>query len=130
MNIKTHRLADVRLLGKPIFIQDDVKAEVELETTQEMAIDELGLIHGGFSFSLADYAAMLSVNHPYVVLGASEVRFLAPVKNGDVMRAYAMVEKIEGNRRDVSVDVFVGEKKVLESVMKCFILDNHVLSIK
>jgi acyl-coenzyme A thioesterase PaaI-like protein len=44
-----------------------------------MAADQRGLVHGGFTFGLADYAAMVAVNDPNVVLGAAEVRFLAPV---------------------------------------------------
>lgn len=92
-----------------------------------MAVDGWGLIHGGFTFGLADYAAMLAVNHPYVVLGASHVRFLAPVKVGDVMRGRAEVVEREGRRREVAVEVSVGEEKVLTGTMICHVLNGHVL---
>jgi uncharacterized protein (TIGR00369 family) len=128
MNIKTHSLAKSRLLGKPILIKDDDEALVELETTEEMVVDELGLIHGGFSFGLADYASMLAVNHPFVVLGASEVRFLAPVKIGEVMMARAKVVLREGKRREVETEIVVDGKKVFEGRMTCFVLDRHILS--
>jgi len=51
-------------------------SEIRLKCAQCMAADESGLVHGGFIFGLADYAAMLAVNHPDVVLGAAETCFI------------------------------------------------------
>ncbi|MBS7638337.1 PaaI family thioesterase [Candidatus Bathyarchaeota archaeon] len=127
MEIRTHKLARQTLVGSPIRIIDDVEAEVELRAVEEMAVDEQGLIHGGFTFGLADYAAMLAVNHPFVVLGASQVRFTAPVRVGDLMRARAKVVSKEGWRREVAVEVFVEDKRVLTGTMTCYVLDRHVL---
>ena len=127
MEIKTHSRADPHLLGRPMLVRDDAEAVVELEASGEMAVDDCGLIHGGFTFGLADYAAMLAVNHPYVVLGSSQVRFLAPVKVGDVMRARAEVVRREGRRREVSVEISVEREKVLTGTMTCYVLDGHVL---
>lgn len=127
MEIRTHKLARQALLGSPIKVINDVEAEVELRALEEMAVDELGLIHGGFTFGLADYAAMLAVNHPFVVLGASQVRFTAPVRVGDLMRARARVFSKEGRKREVAVEVFVEDKMVLTGSMTCYILDRHVL---
>ena len=100
---------------------------VELTADEKMAVDEMGLIHGGFTFGVADYASMLAINHPYVVLGSSQVRFLAPVKVGDRMIARANVVKRDGNCREVVVDVLVNEKRVLTGTMTCYILNEHVL---
>lgn len=127
MEIKTHGNAVPRLLGKPTHVEDDVGAEVELEARMEMAVDDRGLVHGGFTFCLADYAAMLAVNHPFVVLGRSESRFVAPVRVGDVMRARASVTGREGRRREVEVEVTAGEGTVFKGVFTCYILDKHVL---
>jgi len=124
---RTHLKADTRLLGTPIRIEDGKLAVVELKAGPEMAVDEVGLVHGGFTFGLADYAAMLAVNDPYVVLGSSEARFTAPVKVGDLMRATATVEGNEGKRRDVGVVVSVGDRTVLKGKMTCYVLAGHVL---
>jgi len=124
---KTHLRADPSLLGTPVRVEDGKLAVVELVATQEMAVDDAGLVHGGFTFGLADYAAMLAVNDPYVVLGSSEVRFTAPVKVGDLMRATANVEGVEGKRRDVGVEVSVDGRTVLKGRMTCFVLPGHVL---
>ena len=127
MEKKTHALARLDLLGTPLLIVTGQAAEVALTATEEMAVDEKGLIHGGFTFGLADYAAMLAVNHPFVVLGGSECRFLAPVKVGDSMIASAIVVETRERKRSVSVDVNVGDVKVFTGVFACFVLDDHVL---
>jgi acyl-coenzyme A thioesterase PaaI-like protein len=127
MELKTHKNASPKLVGRLVSLEEGVEAVAELDTFDEMSVDELGLLHGGFTFSLADYAAMTAVNHPNVVLGGAECRFVAPVKAGDTMVARASVKGGEGRRRDVEVDVSVGERKVFEGVFKCYILDKHVL---
>jgi acyl-coenzyme A thioesterase PaaI-like protein len=127
MDIKTHKKASNILLGTPTLIDDGVKAIVELAASNEMVVDDRGLVHGGFTFGLADYAAMLAVNDPFVVLGSSSLRFLAPVRLGDLMRAVANVKKIDGKKRIVEVDVRVGETKVLSGEIVCYVLQHHVL---
>jgi len=101
-----------------------------LVTLPEMAADERGLVHGGFVFGLADYAAMLAVNHPNVVLGSSEVRFLKPVLVGERLVANAVVEKteqMEGKKIRVRVVVRRGEEEVLTGSFLCFTPERHVL---
>jgi len=46
-----------------------------------MAVDQMGLVHGGFTFGAADFAAMAAVNDPNVVLVSSECRFFKPCKS-------------------------------------------------
>jgi len=136
MERRTHRLTSERLVGRPLRIEPG-KAEVELVTTEEMAVDEYGLVHGGFTFGLADYAAMLAVNEPTVVLGKAEVRFLKPVKVGEKLIARAEVIGESGGdvgdgtfsrrKKIVRADVFKGEEKVFEGIFHCYVLEKHVL---
>lgn len=127
MKQDTHHMASERLLGTPVEIVTGEKAVVELESTEEMRVDEKGLVHGGFTFGLADYAAMLAVNDPYVVIGGATCSFKAPVAVGDVMRAEAVVESEDRRKRVVSVTVSVEGRTVFTSEMTCFVLDRHVL---
>ncbi len=127
MKVKTHKNASSRLLGTPIYIEDDTEAVVELEACAEMSVDDKGLVHGGFTFGLADYAAMLAFNSPYVVLRSAECRFLAPVRVGDIMRAKAVVTSRDKKRRSIEVEILVGDVKVLKGVYSCYVLDRHVL---
>ena len=67
-----------------------------------MAADDRGLVHGGFIFGMADYAAMVAVNDPLVVLGSAETKFLKPVQVGDTVEAVARVQSESGKKRIVA----------------------------
>src|SRR5690606_4470246 len=97
------------------------------EPTPEMAADDRGLVHGGFVFGAADYAAMLAINHEYVVLAAAEVKFLAPVVVGERLRAAARVTTRDGKRASVKVQVKRGEDVVFEGVFHTATPSGHVL---
>ena len=73
----THLKINENLSGKIIELKDGY-SKVVLETNSDMRADKSGLIHGGFIFSMADYAAMVAINHPNVVLGGANVKFLKP----------------------------------------------------
>ncbi len=128
MTIKTHQKINKSLCGKPIAVEDDKFASVELHTTKEMVADEKGLVHGGFIFGSADYCAMLAVNHPNVVLGSAEVKFLKPTKAGETLYFEGIVISKEGKKRIVEV---IGknqrEEIVFQGKFMCFVLEKHVL---
>jgi hypothetical protein len=96
---------------------------VALTAIEEMGVDDKGLIQGDFTF---DYAKILAVNHPFVLPGVSECRFLDPVKVGESMTPLAVTGR-QRESRDLSVDVNVGDVKVLASVFACFDLRDHFL---
>ncbi len=126
MQLNTHLNIDTSLCGKVTKLQENY-AEVLLHTTQQMTVDKQGLVHGGFIFGVADYAAMSAVNDPFVVLGASNSRFLAPVKVGDAVLCQASVVSEKGKKREVEVQAFVNEKLVFEGYFTTFVLSQHVL---
>ncbi len=127
MQQNTHLNINTTLCGKVTKLQENY-SEVLLHTTQQMTADKQGLVHGGFIFGAADYAAMSAVNDPLVVLGASNSRFLAPVKVGDAVLCQASVVSEKGKKREVEVQAFVDEKLVFEGGFTTFVLDKHVLS--
>ncbi len=106
-------------------------AKVILETTRDMIVDEMGLVHGGFTFSAADFAAMAAVNEPYVVLVNSECRFLAPVKVGDtvIFEAKELYQEA-ARKRMVHVVGYYEDIKVFEGEFMAVVLDRHVLKLK
>jgi acyl-coenzyme A thioesterase PaaI-like protein len=122
----THLAISHRLCGEPIELADG-EARVALATLPEMAVDAEGLVHGGFVFGLADYAAMLAVNHPHVVLGSAEVRFSRPVAVGDLLVAVARRAAIEGRKHRVQVEVRRGDEVVMSGELTCFVLAGPVL---
>jgi len=126
MQLNTHLNINTSLCGKVTKLQENY-AEVLLHTTQQMSTDRQGLVHGGFIFGAADYAAMSAVNDPLVVLGSSLSKFLAPVKVGDTVLCKAKVVQGKGKKREVDVQAFVNEKLVFEGSFTTFVLDKHVL---
>ncbi|WP_338669676.1 PaaI family thioesterase [Pseudodesulfovibrio methanolicus] len=127
MEIKTHESIDRTLCGEPVEVAEGTST-VRLACTANMAADASGLVHGGFIFGLADYAAMLSVNHPNVVLGAAETRFLKPSRVGDVLVARAQDETPQERKHLVKVEVSCGEDVVFSGTFTCFVTKQHVLA--
>lgn len=126
MKIETHHLIDQTLCGKALSVENG-NSLVQLLTTPQMVADKQGLVHGGFIFGAADYAAMIAVNHPHVVLGASDVKFLKPVRVGETVMAKAQVREIKGKKYWVSVSVTQHDQEVFQGMFTCFVLDKHVL---
>ncbi|MBU3915901.1 PaaI family thioesterase [bacterium] len=126
MEITTHNKINNRLCGLPLETRKGY-SRVGMKTDEIMAVDESGLVHGGFIFGLADHAAMIAVNHPNVVLGSSEVKFQKPVKVNDILIAEAKVTEIKNKKQSVGVAVKRGSDVVFEGSFTCFVLDKHVL---
>jgi uncharacterized protein (TIGR00369 family) len=125
MKIVTHQAVDQFLCGRPLEVETGL-SRVELKTLPSMAADASGLVHGGFIFSLADYAAMIAVNHPHVVLGAADVKFLKPVRVGDTVLAEARLQEVQGKKHWVAVSVVQKEETVFQGMFTCFVLDRHI----
>ncbi|MDE3743434.1 MaoC/PaaZ C-terminal domain-containing protein [Maribacter polysaccharolyticus] len=124
----THQLASEKLIGSVVSIGDD-RATVTLTITKEMIVDTYNLSHGSFVFGLADYAAMLAVNEPTVVLGKATSKFIKPVVLNDEVTAIAVISD-NSNGKKVIVSVTVKNQKeelVFEGEFVCFVLEKHIL---
>ena len=126
--LQTHQRINQDLCGEIIKLEHGY-VEVSLRTTDDMVADEIGLVHGGFIFSAADYAAMAAVNEKNVVLVGSDVQFLSPVKVHDIVTVIARVRHKEGRKRNVHVEAFVLDIKVFEGEFKTVITERHVLKL-
>ena len=127
MTPNTHPRISEALVGAVVELSEG-RAVARLTATGVMAADERGLTHGGFTFGLADYAAMLAVNDPNVVLGGADCRFLAPVTTGQTMVARAEITQTKGKKRVVDATVEVDGKAVFTGTLTCFVLEQHVLA--
>ncbi|MFQ3295121.1 MAG: acyl-coenzyme A thioesterase PaaI-like protein [Halobacteriales archaeon] len=125
---RTHEGTSERHVGRPVTIEDG-RAVVELETTEEMAVDEHDLVHGGFVFGAADYAAMLAVNEPTVVLVGAETSFTAPSTVGDTVRATATVEEdADGIVVECAVETVEEGERLMTGSFECAVPSEHVLA--
>ena len=126
MEQRTHLAISGRYVGVVEELGEGT-SRVRLDAVAEMAADDRGLVHGGFTFGLADYAAMVAVNDPNVVLGGADVRFNAPVRVGQRLVATARVGEVKGKKRVLPVSVEADGVKVLEGTFTAFVLEKHVL---
>ncbi|HHH26852.1 MAG TPA: thioesterase [Polyangiaceae bacterium] len=124
--VSTHTAISPTLVGEAGELTPG-RATAQLLTTEQMAADAQGLVHGGFVFGLVDYAAMLAVNDPFVVLGSADVRFVAPVRVGEMIDADARVLETVRGKRVVEVSARVGERLVVRGTLVAFVLEEHVL---
>ena len=122
----THHEINNKFSGTIIEINKNY-SKVKLKMISEMKADKKGLIHGGFIFSLADFASMVAINHPNVVLGGANVNFLKPVLEGDLLIAEAKLSKIEGKKHIVTVKIMKRDELVFNGEFICFIPDKHIL---
>jgi len=127
--VTTHERINADLCGEIILLERGY-VETRLRTTHEMVADDIGLIHGGFIFGGADYAAMLAVNERNVVLVGSNCQFLSPVKFHDEVTFTARVRHKEGKKRNVNVEGYVLDIKVFEGEFKTVVTERHVLKLK
>ncbi|MCL2669520.1 MAG: PaaI family thioesterase [Syntrophaceae bacterium] len=128
MKLKTHLAINETLCGRLVSL-DEGKAVVKFTAAPEMVADVHGLVHGGFIFGAADYAAMAAVNDPNVVLGAAEVKFLKPSRSGDATILTATVTEVNGKQRRVEVEgLDEAGTRVFTGLFTCFVLAKHVLN--
>ena len=123
---ETHQKINGNFSGIPIELGKNF-AKLKLITTIEMVVDDTGLIHGGFIFSLADYCAMLTINHPNVVLGKADVHFLKPVVLNDILIAKGTVIHSKGKKCEVEVKVYRNDDLVFTGIFTCFTPEVHIL---
>ncbi|HUH42846.1 MAG: hotdog domain-containing protein [Sulfurimonas sp.] len=127
--LKTHENINQDICGEIESLEFGF-VKLKLVTTHEMIADSMSLIHSGFIFSAADYAAMAAVNERNVVLVASDCQFLSPVKFGDIVNFTAKVRHKEGRKRNIHVTGHVLEIKVFEGEFKTVVTERHVLKLK
>lgn len=126
--LKTHEQINNVYSGELTHLEEG-RAIVSLNTFDDMSVDKMGLVHGGFIFSAADFAAMAAVNEKNVVLAASKCEFLAPVKVGSIVEFTSQVRQKDGRKRIVQVEGKLGNVKVFTGEFKTVITERHVLKL-
>ena len=129
MSQNTHLKINTKLCGEVLDLTNGY-AKVELKTDEKMAADKEGLIHGGFVFGAADFAAMCAVNEPNVVLTGSSCRFLAPSTIGDTLEFEATVVEQDGPKAVVEVVGQCQGRDVFTASFKTYVTNKHVLKGK
>lgn len=122
---QTHKMINKELCGIPIELEKG-QSKVKLKLTSDMIVDGTGLIHGGFVFGLADYAAMLAINHPNTILGGAKVRFIKPVLVDEILIAEANFKENVDKKQIVDVSVKRNDEIIFNGEFICFSPDHHI----
>ena len=128
-DLQTHDKIRSHLCGSIIKLEAGY-SKTTLQTTKEMSLDDFGLIHSGFIFGAADYAAAVAVNEPNVVIIGSRSKFLAPAKVDDMIEFVAYAKFEDSRKREIKVTGHINEIKVFEAVFQAVVLEQHIFKTK
>jgi len=127
--LNTHAQIKKSLSGNVIFLEKG-HSKTTLQTTNDMSVDSLGLIHSGFIFGAAEYAAVAAINEENLVIISSKTKFLAPAKSGDLVEFDAKAKFEDARKREVKVTGKINEIKIFEGIFQAVVLENHILKTK
>jgi len=128
-DLKTHDKIRTNLCGTIIKL-DNGYSKTTLQTTKEMVLDDLGLIHSGFIFGAADYAAAVAVNEANVVVIGSRSSFLAPAKLNDLIEFEAKAKFEDSRKREIKVIAKINDIKIYEGIFHAVVLEQHIFKTK
>ena len=123
--IKTAPLTKLNFSGTA-FLLDKNHAKTRFFTTADMVSDAEGLIHSGFVFMGANYAALLAINEEFCVSIGARINFFGPLKLGDVVEFDAQARFEESRKREVKVIGYVKEIKIFEGIFQLVTLEEHI----
>ena len=74
-------------------------------------LNPIGTVFGGWIMSMMDKAASIAVDDiidaPAVTVGVTDLHFIKPVRNGDIVTIYTTIQKIGNTSVSVYVEVVV-----------------------
>lgn len=97
--------------------------------TKQMVCDENNLIHSGFIFSAANYAAMCLINHPNALTIKSEVEFLAPLELDQEMVFLATIKQFNDKKYEINVKGSLLDIKIFEAIFHIAIFDKQLFKL-
>ena len=78
-------------------------AKTRFFATNDMIADGEGLIHNGFVFSAASYAAMAAVNETFSVVIGAKIHFFAPTRVNEAIEFDARSHFNESKKHEVRI---------------------------
>ena len=106
------------------------KAVVRFRPNERMIMDESKMIHAGFVFNAASFAAMAAINKKYSVLIASDVKFLAPIELGHEITFKAQAIQSDTKKCEVKVVGFLLDIKIFDSLFHIAVFDKKIFKLR
>ncbi|MCI6216935.1 MAG: PaaI family thioesterase [Helicobacter sp.] len=108
------------------------KASVSFVPNESMVsdIDEHSkLIHAGYIFNAASFAAMVAVNKKHSIMIAADVKFLSPIQLGHEIFFKAHALQHNTKKCEVKVEGFLLDIKIFDSIFHIAVFDKAPFSI-
>ena len=106
------------------------KAVVRFSPTERMIMDESKMIHAGFVFNAASFAAMAAINKKYSVLIAADVKFLAPIELGHEVTFKAEAIQSDTKKCEVKVEGYLLDIKIFDSLFHIAVFDKKIFKLR
>lgn len=126
--LKTSPNIKLNLSGTVVALEPN-HAKTNFFATSEMTTDNEGLVHSGFVFSAASYAALASINETHSIMIGAKIHFYAPTKVGEMVEFDARAHFGESKKREVRVIGKTKDIKVFEGTFQVVVLEDHIFKI-
>lgn len=123
--LKTSNAIKLNLNGTTTFLEKN-HAKTRFYTNADMVADDDGLIHTGFIFSAANYAALVAINEEFCVTIGARIHFYGAIKLGDVVEFEAKAHFDESRKREVRVMGKTKDIKIFEGTFQLVTLEEHI----
>ncbi|STP09018.1 hotdog domain-containing protein [Helicobacter cinaedi] len=117
------------IVGELVELYRD-RAVVRFRPNERMIMDESKMIHAGFVFNAASFAAMAAINKKYSVLIASDVKFLAPIELGHEITFKAQAIQSDTKKCEVKVEGFLLDIKIFDSLFHIAVFDKKIFKLR
>lgn len=102
---------------------------ISFAPSKQMISDESNLIHSGFIFNVANYAAMCLVNQPNALTIKSEVQFLAPIEFEQEMLFIATINQSNNKKYEIFVKGTLLDIKIFEGIFHISLFDKQFFKL-
>lgn len=117
-------LDDQELIGNLVELKIGERARSELKIEESMVLTKARVARGHYLFAQANSLAIALVDAPMALTGSVDLKFLRPVRLGEVAVAEGKVEKRKLNKYWVQVTVNVNSEEVLRGNWVLFAIDD------
>lgn len=126
------RSIDIKeIVGELVDLELDKRGISILETEQSMTFGKTKVIRSDIIFAQANSLAVATIDAQAALTGVANIKYKLPVYVGQKLVAKAEVTRIRGNKKFVSVKIYVRQKEVFRSKFILVSLeDEDILSPK
>ena len=119
------RSIDIKeIVGELVDLELDNRGISILETSQDMTFGKSKVVRGDIIFAQANSLAIATIDATVALTGVANIKYKLPVYAGQKLVAKAKVTRTRGNKKFVSVKIYVKQREVFRSKFILVSLDD------